>query len=112
MSETRTLAILLGVLFLVGGVIPLIVGTFYDVEEVTPTGIYGNLIDVIDNGISIFSFDLDIFFFLGSDTKAYITEQISGYYLFADSVPLLANGLIVIFFIVFVYLIIKALPTT
>lgn len=112
MGEGNILIISIAILFVIGGIVPLVVGTFYELEEVTPDGVYGGMVDFINDGFTIFTFDIDILGFLGDDTKTFITDQIKGYYLFAQDLPLIANAIIILIFLSIFYALIKALPTT
>lgn len=112
MAEGKTLGIALAIIFIIGGFIPLIVGSFYDVSHVEPTGIYGAMKDLFVDGVTIFTFDINIFAWTGNGTQTFIGEQIDGYYLFTQSYPTLANGIFIVCALVIGYALVKALPTT
>ena len=112
MAEGRTLGLALAIIFIIGGVVPLVVGSFYDVSEVEPTGVYGAMKSLFVDGFTIFTFNVNIFGWTGNGTQEFIGDQIDGYYIFSQEYPTLANGIFIICALVIGYALVKALPTT
>lgn len=128
MSEGSNIAIALAIIFLIGGVIPLVVGSFYDTEDIEPSGMYGFIQDLFSPSITIdeielplgLTYDLElpnipgwIFTKIAPDeVEDFIDDQIVGYYVFRTEYPTLADGIFIICLFLIVYAFVKALPTT
>lgn len=103
------LYITLGMLFIIGVFMPLVVSDFVDVESPPESSFLNPLITLFDEGVSIFTFNLDIFGFLGETIQTALVNYVS---IFAFIPNILLIPLMIIMIIGVVYTIIKMLPTT
>lgn len=103
------LYITLGLLFSVGVLMPLVIGDFVDVDNPPENSIMNPIVDLIENGISFFTFELNIFSILGDDLQESLVNYVKT---FAFIPNLILIPLIIIMIIGVGYTVIKLLPTT
>lgn len=99
----------LGIVLVLGFLLPLILQDYLNIEDYEPTGFLSPLIEIVQEGVGIFGFNIDIFGLFGEGFKEFILNQLLVFAVLPEaiSIPLL---LIIISGIV--YTIIKMLPTT
>lgn len=123
MSEGTPLILSVILLFLVGSLLPIMVGDFVDFSE-TPEGTMGNIVtpmvDFVDDGISVFSLvNINAFGWLGDplpdnpEGRNQVQKSMINYLNTWAYVPsAIAIPLLIIMFLSILYSIIKLLPTT
>lgn len=103
------LYITLGMLFCIGVLMPLTISDFVDTETIETESILNPLIDVVEEGVGIFTFNLDIFGFLGETLRGALVDYLT---IFSFIPEIILIPLIIIMITGIVYTIIKLLPTT
>lgn len=109
MGEYKPLFFAIGTVLVLGFLLPLILQDFIDVETYEHDGFLTKPIENIQNGITLFGFNIDIFGFLGDDFKGFIVNQLI---VFAIIPAILSVPLIIMIFLGIVYTVLKLLPTT
>ena len=103
------LYITLGLIFIIGVGIPLMVSDFVDTSETVPDSAISPLVDLVENGISIFTFNINIFGFLGDTLQNALVDYLT---IFSYIPDLILIPLIIIMIVGIAYTFIKILPTT
>lgn len=96
-------------LFTIGVLMPFVISDFVDVTNPPESSIMNPLITLFDEGVSIFTFNLNLFGFLGETLQTAIVNYLS---IFAFIPNILLIPMAIIMIIGVVYTIIKMLPTT
>jgi hypothetical protein len=109
MTDYKPLYFTLTLLLIIGVVMPLIISDFVDVSEVETDSILDPLITLVNEGVGIFGFNLDIFGFLGDTLQDSLVDYLT---IFALIPEIILIPLIIIMIIGIVYTIVKMLPTT
>lgn len=109
MGEYTPLFWSLGIIFLLGGFVPMFMSGFVDVSSPSPSSIVAPLSDRIDDGVKFFGFSFNPFNLLGSTLKSFFVKQVNS----LSYVPnFLLFPLLIICILGFAYTLIKLLPTT
>lgn len=103
------LYITLGLLFVIGVLMPVVIGDFVDVEEPPESSLMNPIITIFGEGIGFYGFNLNIFGFLGDTLQTSLTNYVT---MFAFIPNMLLIPLIIVMITGIVYTIIKLLPTT
>lgn len=109
MTDYRPLYFTLALLLIIGVVLPMIVSDFVNVSEVETDSILDPLITIIDEGVGIFGFNLNIFGFLGDTLQGSLVDYLTIFALIPENILI---PLLLIMITGIVYTIVKLLPTT
>lgn len=96
------------IILLIGIFVPLFVNNF-DVEEPEENGFINPIIEFVRDGITIFSFKIDFFFFLGESLKQKFISYIGAFKYIPE---IILVPMVIIMITALMYSIIKLLPTT
>lgn len=105
MSELRILTISTLVLLLIGGLVPTLISSFVDTENIQLTGTRLNVYNILSSGV-----DLTGSFDVPTDDSFY--DYLAGVEIMTDNFPIIFNALIFIYLFILLYTIVKALPFT
>lgn len=106
--DYRPLFFALGIIIIIGVLMPLVVLPYVDYEFLPEDSAMVPLIDLVQNGISIFGFELNIFGFLGNVQDDFV-NYLS---MFAFIPDIILIPMIILIITAIVYTIIKMFPTT
>ena len=107
MSEAKYFVLGITLILLIGGFLNLMIGSFYEIEDVNPTGVYGGLNNIFEGGLTILGITI-----FSEDTGDFISDNIKGMYLANEDYPIFMKSIIIILISMILYGVIKALPTT
>lgn len=108
-GDWKPAMISLGIILILGGVLPIILQDFIDVGSYNYDDFLAPLINLVENGFSLFGFTIDVFGIFGSTIQNFLVNQLI---VFALIPSVIAIPLIIIIIFGFIYTIIKLLPTT
>lgn len=109
MSDYKPLYLSLGMIFVVGILLPFMISSFIDLNNVEVSGIVTPIIDLVENGVSIFTFSINPFNIFGETIKNSIIDYLKYFSLIPDLI-IIPYVLITLFGIFYTF--IKMLPTT
>jgi hypothetical protein len=96
MGDYTPLYISLGIIFIIGFIIPLSIGEFVDNSQPNPNSYVSSISDFVDTGFTIsifgfFSFDINPFSLFGNGFKSFLVSQLNAFSYIPNviSIPLL-----------------------
>jgi len=103
------LYISLAIIFMIGVGVPLLVSDFIDTTTINQSSLMTPLVNFVQDGVSIFGFNLDLFGFLGDTLQNALVGYLT---IFTYINDIILIPLIIIMITGIVYTVIKVLPTT
>lgn len=108
--DYKPLYISLGLIIIIGVILPLILLNFTETKQIPDeNSILSPVINIIENGVTIFSFNIDLFSFFGETIKTNLITYLSA---FAFIPNIILIPLLIIIITGILYTFIKLLPTT
>lgn len=108
-GDYKPAMISLGIILILGGLLPLILQDFVDVGTYDYTGFMEPIINLVENGIELFGFEINVFGIFGEAIQTFLVNQLI---VFALIPSIIAIPLIIIIIFGFIYTLIKLLPWT
>jgi hypothetical protein len=99
----------LAIIFLIGILLPVVITSVVDINPDDIGGLVGFLVDIVEEGVSFFTFSFNPFDILGEDLKNQLVNYIAS---FGYIPEVILYPLLIFVIIGFIYTLVKLLPTT